>query len=946
MGQKLKLCFHSLLVLCAMALAAPLTAQDGAVTGVVTEGADARSVGNAKVDVLSGGRITATTLTNADGRYRITLAPGTYTLSVQSLGYEAATTAPFNVTAGAATTVDVTLRSAAFVLNPVVVSASKRQEKATSAPARVEVVSETVIDERPAVTPVDHLRSVPGVDVITTGVQSTNVAVRGFNNIFSGSLHTLTDNRIAGLPSLRVNLMHFVPQTNEDIASMEVVLGPGAALYGPNTANGVLHLITKSPLDEQGTSVSVAGGERSLFHGTFRTAQLLRQNVGVKVSGQFLRAEEWAYFDSVEVQTARLAATNPALFRSQQPLDVDGTPLTDAEISQRIKLIGNRDFDIERWSVDARTDWRVTDELRTIFSGGLTNSGSGVELTGIGAGQARDWRYGYLQARANWRRVFAQAYLNTSDAGDTYFLRSGAPVVDKSKVFVAQFQNGFNLRGWQDFTYGMDFISTMPETQRTINGAFEDDDNYTELGAYLQSQTDLTSQLRLVLAGRGDRHSELDKWVFSPRAALVFSPFENQSFRVSYNRAFSTPSSLNLFLDIDGGPAPSTLGQLGFRLRAQSPGANGISFRNDAGELYGIRSPFAAALGRTSRDLLTISATSLYDLQREAFFQASAAQGQPIPASLQAYMRTVVRSDPALQGLGTSVFDPILNSRTALSASSLQPIPGIEESRNETFEIGYKGVIGGRLVLAADLWWEQRENFVSPLILQSPLALLTPEQFVPFMVQRLTPALLASGLTPAQAQAQATTIASNMAAIPAGVFSSPDINALGADVLVTYRNFGSVDINGLDLSASYLLTDNLQVGATASLVSDYYFNLPLDGAADQPVALNAPKEKATANLTYRDSDRGFNGEVRVRYNGEFPANSAGYIGLQCIDSAAQGECVKSYTLVDLNLGYDLRQLPGASLQLSISNLLDEPYQSFIGVATVGRLAMLRLRYEF
>ena len=84
--------------------------------------------------------------------------------------------------------------------------------------------------------------STPGVDIITQGVQSTNVVVRGFNNIFSGALYTLTDNRMAGVPSLRVNVMHFVPTTDEDLQRMEVVLGPGSALYGPNTANGVLHL--------------------------------------------------------------------------------------------------------------------------------------------------------------------------------------------------------------------------------------------------------------------------------------------------------------------------------------------------------------------------------------------------------------------------------------------------------------------------------------------------------------------------------------------------------------------------------------------------------------------------------------------------------------------------------------------------------------------------------
>jgi outer membrane receptor for ferrienterochelin and colicins len=949
MHAKLKMCFHALLVM-SFFMAAPVWAQNGTITGVVSDGETGRPVVYAKVDAQADGRTAASTLTNAEGRYTLPVPPGSYTVSVQSVGYEATQSAIVAVAAGGTNTTDMVLRTSAFVLNPVVVSASRgRQEKATETVSHTEVVSEVEIEQRPAVTPVDHLRSVPGVDVITTGVQSTNVAVRGFNNIFSGSLHTLTDNRIAGIPSLRVNLMHFVPQTNDDLARMEVVLGPGSALYGPNTANGVLHMITKSPLDEQSTSVSIAGGERSLFHGTFRTAQLLSDRVGVKFSGQYMRAEEWQYFDDVEIAAQALATStdsaDQAQFRAGLPLDVDNTPLTEAEIQSRIGRIGNRDFDIMRWSGDARVDWRVTDEVTAIFSAGLTNSGSGVELTGIGAGQVDDWKYGYYQTRLNWRRLFAQAYLNTSDAGDTFLLRSGAPIVDKSKVLVSQLQHGFDVGGWQDFTYGADFISTMPETERTINGAREDDDNYTEFGAYLQSRTDVTSKLSLVLAGRGDQHSELDEWVFSPRAALIFTPVEDQSFRVSYNRAFSTPSSLNLFLDIDGGPAPQQLGQLGFRLRAQGPGASGISFRNSAGELHGIRSPFAPALGQTSRDLIEPTPVSLYDLQREGFFGAAQAQGTPVPEDLKTYLRSL-RLDPALSAIETSVFDPVLNTRTALTATSLQPIPGIEESRTSTFEIGYQGVIAKRLVLAADAWLDKRENFVSPLILQSPLALLTPEQFVPFLVQRLTPVFIGQGLPPDQAQAAATDFATRMASIPGGVFSSPDINAAGADMLVTYRNFGEVDIHGFDVSASFLLTDKLQIGATASLISDYYFNLPLEGGEDQPVALNAPKEKGTATLTYRDIDRGFNGELRARYNGEFPANSAGYIGLRCIDAAAEGECVDSYTLLDLNLGYAIRQGPGASIQLNISNLLDEDYQSFIGVATVGRLALLRLRYEF
>ena len=111
------------------------------------------------------------------------------------------------------------------------------------------------------------------------------------------------------------------------------------------------------------------------------------------------------------------------------------------------------------------------------------------------------------------------------------------------------------------------------------------------------------------------------------------------------------------------------------------------------------------------------------------------------------------------------------------------------------------------------------------------------------------------------------------------------------------------------------------------------------------MALNAPKMKGSANLTYRNLSRGLNAEARVRYTDEFPANSAGSTSVcPAWDSSLQGDCVQSFTLVDLTAGYRL-PVTGATLQFTISNLLDEDYQSFIGVPTMGRMAVLRLKYD-
>lgn len=940
-------------LVCLLLLAGPAVAQTGSILGRVTSTETGAPIENATVQVRSsGGGLAGSSLTNNDGRYRVAgLQPGSYSVTVSTVGHGTRTLENIQVVADQAANGDIAMDPVALNLDPVVVSVGKQPEKALNAPARVEVVPQAEIEARPTVNPVDHLRNTPAVDVISSGVQSSFVVVRGFNNIFSGALHTLTDNRIAGVPSLRVNLMHFIPQTNEDISRMEVVLGPGSALYGPNTANGVLHIITKSPFEEQGTTFSMSGGEQSLLHGTFRTAHMLSDRFGFKVSGQYVSANEWEYQDPVELATKNQAITDPATFRANLPLDVDGTPLTDAEVAQRIDRIANRDFDIRRWSVDARADWYATPTLNIDVSAGRTTSVSGIELTGIGAGQAKDWAYSYYQARARTGRLFAQAYLNTSDAGETFLLRTGGPIIDRSKVFVSQLQHGLSTwRGRQRFTYGADYVSTMPETERTINGSNEDDDNYQEIGGYLQSETDLSRMFSLTLAGRVDKHSELDDAVWSPRAALVFKPAEDHSLRVTYNRAFSTPTSLNLFLDIDGGPA-GALGPLGFRVRAQAPGNHGFSFRNASGDLYGIRSPFAATFQQTPRDILPISNAAAYNLQITGFAAAAAGQGQPVPAAIIAALRSFA-NDPAFAALGLSTLNPSTGARTPLGSSVINDVPGIKESITNAFEVGYKGIIGGRVLLAADVWHERKTNFTSPLIVQTPLLLMTPEQLAPFIVQRLTPLLVAQGLPPAQAQAQATAIATNLVQIPAGIVSSPDMNALGADLLATYVNFGEIDLTGVDLSAQALLTDNWSLGVNASFVSDDHFIVPLAGQEDQIVALNAPRKKASANIGYRNRGTGLTGEFRVRYTDEFPVNSADFVGLGCvaadvgINPNEAGECVKSYTLFDLSAGYAFPTVPGASVTFTIQNLFNEAYTSFVGVPPVGRLGMVRFRYAF
>ena len=190
-----------------------------------------------------------------------------------------------------------------------------------------------------------------------------------------------------------------------------------------------------------------------------------------------------------------------------------------------------------------------TEDLTAIFTYGY-NQGTHVEQTGAGAGQAKDWTYNFLQGRAVYGDLFVQYYRNQSDANDTFLLRTGEPIVDRSTLDVVQVQHAYGLGGRQRFTYGLDAQFTRPRTEGTITGGNEEDDAIDEIGAYLQSETGLTPQLDLVLSLRHDSHSRLDEAQISPRAGLVYKPQETQSFRLTWNRAFSTPSTNNLYLDL------------------------------------------------------------------------------------------------------------------------------------------------------------------------------------------------------------------------------------------------------------------------------------------------------------------------------------------------------------------------------------------------------------
>jgi iron complex outermembrane receptor protein len=531
-------------------------------------------------------------------------------------------------------------------------------------------------------------------------------------------------------------------------------------------------------------------------------------------------------------------------------------------------------------------------------------------MTGIGAAQVRDWRYLYGQARMRWNRLFAQLFINTSDAGDTYLLRTGQPIVDESRMLVGQLQHGTLISERIDLIYGVDAQRTDPRTGGTINGRNEDIDEITEIGAYLHSRTALSDRLDLFAAIRADDHSELEDPVWSPRAALVFSPSPNHSLRFSYNRAFSTPSTNNLFLDI-------TVQQLNpalpIQVRTVGVPPGGLRFDRDCGGTLCMRSYFTVDPSQP----LPSDITGLWG----PIVAVMAAQNVDLSA--------VPAPSAGVVGTRLAVLDPTVPGNfRPVSANDVLDVEQLKPTTNEVLEAGYRGVIGEKLLLAANIFYEKRTNFIGPLIAETPNVFVDSASLATY----LAAVFEAGGDAAPVAQAKAQGIAQGLKTIPLGTVT-PNSNLTNTpDIYLTYRNFGELDLYGADLAIDALLTDRWTLSGTYSWSSDDFFpQSEVGGLSD--VALNAPKSRGSLGLRYRDDALTVQG--RGRFAAGFPMNSGVYIG-----------DVESHTLFDFNVSYRLPFADNTLVSLDIQNAFNDQKQQFVGAPAIGRLVFLQAQYTF
>lgn len=925
------------------------------VSGVVKDDKSGETMPGVTISVKG---TTAGTVTDIDGKYILNVPAEGTSLIFKFVGYQ-----DTEIEIGTNTKIDIRLKQTTIDLNPVVISASRKEEKVMSAPAAVSVITAKEINNKVYTTPAEYVVGTAGVDVIRTGIATNNVVTRGFNNIFSGSLMTLMDYRIASIPSLRVNVGVLVPVNNHDLERVEVLKGPASAMYGPNSANGVVHYITRSPLDiekDVETNINLTAGERDIMGGHFRTAMKLKKateksklQIGLKISGNYVQGHDWKYKDPNEPDSAIFGLTTG---KGRIPYYADGTPVSADSIAAGEKgdLVPNgRNNFLRNYSSDARLDFRFTPQTELIMSGGFS-SATGIEMTGLGASQVKDWTYWYAQARFRHKNLFIQGYMNSSDAGGTYLLRSANYIVDKSKFYVAQVQHSYQFGEKLRFIYGADMLLTRPDTEGSINGKYEDDDNFSEFGGYVQGEWDISKVFKLVGSGRVDKHSFVEQPFVSPRAALVIKPDSRNNIRLSYNRAFSSPSALNTSLDV-----LESQDAFGFTAVPGIPyGVDGRGLGNRDGFIWShdefgtlqFRSPFSTLVNPngTVADYWSLNNSSFNNSALDAVGDIVAANmiAQGVPTGLaNAIANEVIAPNPNNPTIGNNLIMLDLDQEAFLPQNAVNPedvrdIPKIKNQTTVTYEIGYSGIIAKRLMLTVDAYRSDISDFVSALKLQTPSVFMNEVDLEAVFQQNLDSAQTA-GLAnlvrfvfdnPENGGNGNGTAADELATIVAGV-PIGTVSPTAADdpsLLLTYGNFGNITVYGFDVGAKFYFTEDIRLGATYSFVNKDEFE-----TEGEIIPLNAPRHKVGVSLQSDFKKIGLDVGLRWRWQDAFPGNSGVYVGN-----------IRAINQIDGTLTYTLPFLKTMKLNLTVTNILNNSIQEFIGAPYMGRLVMGRVSYTF
>jgi iron complex outermembrane recepter protein len=388
-----------------------------------------------------------------------------------------------------------------------VTSASRHAQPLAKTPAAIFVLTADDIRRSGASSVPEALRSVPGVDVARLDANRWAVSIRGMNNQFANKLLVLVDGRSVYTPLFSGVWWDTMDPPLEDIERIEVIRGPGAALWGANAVNGIINVITKSAAETQGAYAQGTIGTEDRFLGYARYG-------GATKDGHWRVWAKYLDRDASRESSGNDGSDDWSMFRTG--------------------------FRVDR-ALSERDTWTISGDAHT----GVINNRYDVAAPApqyFTSGPASEDVWGAV-VQSRWVRKLSE----TSD----FALQASLEHTDRDLVHFAEkrttanfdFQHRLQLGEVQDFTWGLAARTTYAETTDTFVLSWRDNHRTDSVfSAFAQDEIALAKDLWTLTLGARLEHNDFTGLELQPNARILFTPNERDTWWASVSRAVRTPS--------------------------------------------------------------------------------------------------------------------------------------------------------------------------------------------------------------------------------------------------------------------------------------------------------------------------------------------------------------------------------------------------------------------
>ena len=242
------------------------------------------------------------------------------------------------------------------MLEEVVVSASRINEKIVQSPITIRKVDNKYFQSAPAASFFDAIENIQGVQVITPSLGFKVINARGFTNTTNVRFAQLVDGMDVQSPHIGGPIGNAIGPTDLDIDNVEIIPGVASALYGMNTVNGLANFSTKNPFKTPGFSlqqktgvnhVGKSGTASRLFTETsVRYAKILSSKFAFKMNANFLKGYDWMANDTTDINAT--ANTSAGLLGQDNPAKDAVNGYGNESSNRRTLSLGGKSYVVAR----------------------------------------------------------------------------------------------------------------------------------------------------------------------------------------------------------------------------------------------------------------------------------------------------------------------------------------------------------------------------------------------------------------------------------------------------------------------------------------------------------------------------------------------------------------------------------------------------------------------